>query len=315
MILSLFTLTVPMSLLFAVILTYGRMAEDNEITALNSSAINTFSFVYQPVIISIILSLILCWLNLSIMPKIQAEFQNIYFSIVKKQPILKFQKRTFHKVGNYRIYIDDIDKKSGILKGVTVYQLGDEFSPDKQSQVRIIAKTGKANLNSEGKIIFFLNDGIIQTGQENLKEKLTHFSFERYMVSIQTKEKMAYSEVKTLREMTGKELIDEIKRCKIQGLPTKYLETEYYLRWVMGFSALSLVILGLPLGIITHRGGRTIGFGMSVFVLCFYYFLLIGSITISEREIVPAYVSLWIPNIISLTVGSILFYKLLKGTP
>ncbi|MFN3966233.1 MAG: LptF/LptG family permease, partial [Endomicrobiia bacterium] len=273
MILSIFTVTVPMSLLFSVILTYSRMAEDNEIIALNSSAVNTFVFTYQPIILSVLVSLVLCWLNLSIVPKVESKFRNLYFSIAKKQPILKFQKKTFNKIGNYRIYIDDIDKKNEVLKGITIYQFEDSSLQGSQRQIRIIAKTGKVSFDSFGKMFFSLNNGIIQTWSENLQDKFTHFSFENYLVSIQTEKRTDFGEVKTLREMTGKELIDEIKRYKIQGIPTTYLETEYYLRWAIGFSAVSLVIIGLPLGIIAHRGGRTISFGLSILILCLYYFL------------------------------------------
>jgi len=313
LILSLFTLTVPMSLLFAVLLTYSRMAEDNEIIALNSSAVKTFSFVYQPVFLSIIVSLVLCWLNLSVIPKVQTEFQNIYFSIAKKQPVLRFQKKTFNKIGNYRIYIDEIDKKNELLKGITIYQFEEDNAQPTKSHIRIIAQTGRVNFDLDGKIVFTLNNGIIQTESEDSKEKLTHFSFENYLVSIKTKE-IASQEVKTLRELTGKELLNEIKKYKSQGIPTKYLETEYFLRWSIGFSAFSLVILGLPLGMITHRGGRTIGFGLSILILCLYYFLLIGSITVSERGILPASVSLWFPNIISVFAGTVLLLKLLRET-
>ncbi|MDI6640956.1 MAG: LptF/LptG family permease [Elusimicrobiota bacterium] len=304
-VLTLLNLTVPVSALFAILLTYGRMSEDNEITALKASGINYFRFVYQSLLIGLILCIILCYANMSIIPELHTEFRRMYFSIIKKEPIAKFSRKTFIDIGDYKIYINEIDKKRNILKGVCIYKLGLEPK-------RIFARRGSVDFSKEKKIVFELFDGIMQSGNLQDPESLTHFAFKNYVVTIPYQVEDTLKEIKTLREFTGKELLKEIKKYQMQNLPTNYLQTEYYLRLSISFAVLSFVLVGLPLAVRIHRSSRTIALGLSVLIIGVYYFLLIGSITIAESAVLPAGLVMWIPNIVFFSVGILFTIKFFK---
>ncbi|MFH1666350.1 MAG: LptF/LptG family permease [Elusimicrobiota bacterium] len=309
LVMSLFTVTVPMSLLFSVLLTYGRMSEDREITALSSAGINTFRFTFQPLLLALVLSLMLSWLNLEVLPKIHSEFSRIYFTIAKKQPLMKFEEKALTKLGNYRIYINEIDNNANELRGVNIYKI----SPP-AGNTQIIAKSGTANI-AENAITFNLKDGILQATSSDDSEKLTQFAFDNYLITISLfeEQKNNAQAASTLREISSEDLLKEIKFAREHKTETARFETEYNLRWVIGFAALCLVLIGLPTGIITNRGGRTVGFALSLGIICAYYFILIGSISATERiPKLPIALVLWLPNICAFTVGLFLMIKLLK---
>ncbi|OGS24466.1 MAG: hypothetical protein A2297_07010 [Elusimicrobia bacterium RIFOXYB2_FULL_48_7] len=306
LVMTLFSITIPMSLLFSVLMTYGRLAEDREIMALSSAGINTFRFTFQPVVLALIFSLTLSWLNLQTIPTIHSEFSRIYLSIAKKQPLLKFEEKAFTKISNYRIYVNEIDKNTNELKGINIYK----FTP---SVSLITAKTGTAAATDKT-ITFDLHDGIMQSSPADSPEKMTLFAFDKYTISIPLlEEHKDETHMQSLREVPSGELLKIIKYNKQQKLPATQLEIEYHLRWVVGFAVLSLVLVGLPASIILNRGGRTINFAISIAIICFYYFILIGCISLAENfPRIPAVYVLWIPNAATLAIGVFLMRKVLK---
>ena len=69
---------------------------------------------------------------------------------------------------------------------------------------------------------------------------------------------------------------------------------------------------GIPLGIRVTRSGKSIGTGLTLVIITVYYFLLIGSIIISEKGLVPSRYAMWTSNLLVLVPAVILNFRLLK---
>ncbi|OGS20008.1 MAG: hypothetical protein A2252_01805 [Elusimicrobia bacterium RIFOXYA2_FULL_39_19] len=306
LVLSMFSVTIPMSILFAILLTYGRLSEDNEIIALNSAGIHTLRFTFQPLVLAIILSILLTWLNQNVIPKMQSEFRSVYISVMKKQTSFKFEEKSFLKIGDYMIYINDINKKNNDLNRVIIYKINPDY-------MQIAAKSGTAQINSD-KIVFNLRDGTIQTNPTKAPEKITHITFSDYVMTIPFYEEVKLDVTnKSRREFTGEELREEMRINADNKFILRLLEAEYYSRWVIGSAVFCLVLVGLPIGIIFHRGGRTVGFGISIGIIIFYYFLLIGCITLTEKLVfIPVKYIMWFPNAVTFIIGLMFMKRLLR---
>ncbi|MFH2070412.1 MAG: LptF/LptG family permease [Elusimicrobiota bacterium] len=308
LVVTLISITIPVALLFASILTYGRLTEDNEIIALWSGGLHTYKFIWQPIFLGSVMTLLLIWLNFSAVPRIQGKFNSLFFEMAKSHPGTGFEEKTFRKIGDYRIYINKIDKKTEILSGITIYKLDGEKSPD---ITRIFARQGNIVFNEQKDFIFSLQDGTLQTGRKNDLTGFTHFKFEKYNLVIPVNENVPAA-THSLREFTGKELRDEIRKYREESISTRNLDTEYFLRWAVSVAGISFVLIGLPLGIVLHRGGMSAGFGVSVIVITMYYFCLMGCITVASKEIIPARYILWLPNLIMITGGIFLIRKTIR---
>jgi lipopolysaccharide export LptBFGC system permease protein LptF len=116
----------------------------------------------------------------------------------------------------------------------------------------------------------------------------------------------------TLKEMSSPKLLKIIKDSKKQHISYVKCEQEFWLRWVFALAPISFIIVALPIGMLTGKGGKTIGFGMSLGVILIYYMLLMLSITLSEKNYVPASLMFWVPNVIVTMTGFYLFTKMVK---
>lgn len=68
--------------------------------------------------------------------------------------------------------------------------------------------------------------------------------------------------------------------------------------------------MGIPLATVIKKGGRGVGFGISIVVLFAYYTLLIFGLTLAEKNILPPFLSLWMGNLACVIVGLILFLRM-----
>lgn len=85
---------------------------------------------------------------------------------------------------------------------------------------------------------------------------------------------------------------------------------EYHKKYSIPFAALSFVFLAFPLGLFSKRSGRGVGFGIGLLIATTYWALLIGGQTFgSQRSDVSPALAMWLPNILFLVAGLIVFLK------
>lgn len=302
---SIFTLTIPMGFLLGSLLTFGRLSEDGEITALRASGQHMLRLFWPPCVFAFIISLSLIYFNGYITPNAQNAFRKLYREVLKQNPLLQLEEKTFLEIMDMRLYVHSIDKKTGLLKGVNIYRLEEKAPP-----TRIRADKGFAQ-STEESIVFQLTDGTIQQMDTEDPSRTTISSFKKYNIKIPFKDKSQTTR-KNIRSMKTSEIIREIKYYKSHNLPITYLETEYHLRIAIAFAPLAFCIIGIVLGIKLEKGTKSIGFGMSLLIIFLYYLILVGGITISEKGYLAAWFDLWLCNIITFIIGGILLLNLLK---
>jgi lipopolysaccharide export LptBFGC system permease protein LptF len=112
--------------------------------------------------------------------------------------------------------------------------------------------------------------------------------------------------------MNFNELRREIGVYSLRRMPTYFLENELWLRFVLALAPLMFAILAIPLGIITEKGAKSIGFGMSLLILFGFYILLVTSMNIGENGYVKPQYILWLPHVVMLASGIFLWKKMLR---
>src|SRR5437763_13802189 len=100
--------------------------------------------------------------------------------------------------------------------------------------------------------------------------------------------------------MDNPELRAEITRLKAKSLPFPGLACQVHLRWALAVTPFLFAALGIPLAIRVHRGGRSIGFGLSLLIMVLYYVMVMGGTGIGQRGQWPPWLAVWMGNAVML---------------
>jgi len=81
---------------------------------------------------------------------------------------------------------------------------------------------------------------------------------------------------------------------------------EYNKKFSIPLGAFSFVFLAVPLGLLARKSGQAVGFMFGLFVAFFYWALLLAGQTLGVRLGYDPFWSMWMPNLLALSVGFVL---------
>jgi lipopolysaccharide export system permease protein len=300
------TLTLPTATLVAALLTYGRLSESNEITAVRASGLAAWSYVRMPLAVAALTVLFLVPFNTTWAPRAHSYFRQLYVQVLKKNPLVRIEEKTFVEIGDYRLYVEKKDKKTKQLKGVTIYKIPIEGPP-----LRIFAERGRASVDPAQGITFSLEEGRIEQIDPDHPTEWFQTKFNTYQLSIPLGGAGNTSE-RAIEEMDNRELRAEIRRLRATHLPAPVFSCQVHLRYALAVTPLLFVGMGIPLAIRMHRGGRSIGFGMSLLVLVGYYALLMGGMGLGQKGQWPPWLAVWLGNFVLGLVATVLSLRFVR---
>jgi lipopolysaccharide export LptBFGC system permease protein LptF len=231
----------------------------------------------------------------------------MYREILAQRPLVKFEEKVITNLNEYKLYVEHINKINNSLSHVNIYK----FAPSENGTPwRITASSATVELQG-GAVVFNLFNGFWQKPNPEKPQDLVHLNFQAYRFSVDMDNK-AIPFGQSLREMNARELRAEINAYRKNMMPTNFLETEYWMRYVLAAAPLVFTFVGIPLGLILEKGGKGIGFGVSLLVIFFYYILLVSGINLSEKGLAMPVLIMWLPDITIVGLGVWLWRKMLK---
>lgn len=92
----------------------------------------------------------------------------------------------------------------------------------------------------------------------------------------------------------------------------QYYRSEYQKKIALSLACTILVFIAFPISFFRVRNGRLIGFALSMFVACAYWFFLYFMHVKAVSANVNVILLMWLPNIVVLTVGLVLLWRTKK---
>ncbi len=105
-----FALAVPMATLVAVLMAFGRLSSDNEITILKSSGISLYRIIRPALYAAAVLMLGMILFNDRILPEANHQAKLMLRAIRQKKPTLQLEPNIFFTVDKYTIVVKRIEK-------------------------------------------------------------------------------------------------------------------------------------------------------------------------------------------------------------
>lgn len=310
----LLTYTIPIAVLSAVLLSLGRLSSDNEILAIRASGVNIFRFIFPLLVMGISLSLFMIILNDRIIPKAHYASRKTLIEIGLKNPTAAIEAGTFiDSFQNYVLFVYSIErnKQTGernILNNVRIYEPQGKDKPTRT----IVAKKGEFVSMPAKKIVKLkLTNGTSDEPDPNKPGEFFKLNFKTYYITLNLDNPEEKREIeKKPKDMTVRELKEQIARYKSQSIDTTPLLTHLHQKLALAFSALIFIVVASPMAVITHRREKALNFGMSFLIVVVYYLLLIGFESLGLQGYINPALSMWMPNIIFGSIGAYLMLKL-----
>lgn len=122
---TLIPLALPLAVLFSSIMTFGNLAEKNELTALKSSGQSLFKVMRPMLIFIVILSLGAFYFSNYVMPLATLKCRTIIYNIQQKKPTFGITPGVFYNdIEGYSIKVEEKNDNTGELVDILIYEAG-----------------------------------------------------------------------------------------------------------------------------------------------------------------------------------------------
>ena len=203
-------LSVPMSLLISTVMTYGRMSQDNEITALKAAGVSVSSIIKPAVFFGGFVGLILCLFNNFVLPDMNYHARLLARDIYQKSPELTIEPGYFiNTIPQYSMIVRDMEGNN--FKDVKIFS---KYSGTEQ--VTIYADKGKLT-SKDDIIILDLENGEIHEIDLEDYNHYRRIKFVTHQITIPIDDLLLNrnnESVRTDREMKVSEMIQKIEKNK-----------------------------------------------------------------------------------------------------
>jgi lipopolysaccharide export system permease protein len=303
--------TVPMALLLAVLVAFGRLSSDSEIIALQASGVGVYRLVVPVGIFATAVAVVTLGLGVYARPWGNSRLRSGLYEIVKARASAGIREKVFNDdFLGLVLYVDRIEPPGNTLHGILIADSRDSEAPN-----TIFARFGFVASREESQTLTLrLLDGSIYTGSRTRKGyQETRFS--TYDINLDLMHTMVEPREKDASEMTLHELREAIARKIAVNQPTFIERVELQRRFSISFACLVFGALGVSLGVRPSRAVHSRGFSVSLALIFVYYLLLTLGQNLGERGVLPPVVAVWLPNVL-LSFPAVLLLRLTaRGAP
>jgi lipopolysaccharide export system permease protein len=174
-------LSVPMSVLVATLMAFGRLTSDFEITAVKACGINLLRVLTPLMVVGAVIMVLMIEFNDRVLPDLNKMQRQLTSDISRMRPTLSFKPGVFiHDIPGYLILLKDIDHTTSEVSGVHITEMKDPAKPR-----IIVAHEGVIEVLNEGENIrFSLDDGEIHTLDVARPEDYQRVDFKHQVINI-----------------------------------------------------------------------------------------------------------------------------------
>ncbi|MFC1526021.1 LptF/LptG family permease [Candidatus Latescibacterota bacterium] len=176
-------LAVPMAVLVAVLMAFGRLAADNEIMAVKSGGIGLMRLLWPVLGAAGILAALMVLFNDRVLPDWNHQARTIASNLKRRKAalVLKQKEGVFIRdLGAYSLLVHEVDSQANMLRGITLYDTGRPGTP-----VTLRADSGRVEILDDGAYVrLSLHGGEYHRLDEDDPQRFYRGSFERQIVHI-----------------------------------------------------------------------------------------------------------------------------------
>ena len=326
----------PMGLLTAALLVFGRASADGELTAARASGISVVALAKPVLVLSALLCVVCGVVNLWLGPRSRVAYKELLAKArVQIAGAVLPERRFVRDFPGFIFYVgkNEPTHNGGRLKDVLVYFVNNETNVT--AKVRAARGFYVVDATNQSLRLNLLNARCVTLANDRwLPGFFGEWSFEIKLASSATSKPRV-----SLSDMTFDQLRTELLQfraqtgprqhatdggepgltSRVQGANTAKADLTLPLRVQMNrqvsfsFACFGFALVGIPLGIRMHRRETNVSVAVALLlVLVYYSFLLLGQALETRPEWHP-HLIVWLPNFVFQTVGGVLLWRANRG--
>jgi len=335
--------SIPMSVLVASLMAFGRLSADNEVTALKAGGISFFQMVSPVLVAGILLGSGHLFFMDVILPEANYRARSLMNDIHRARPTLLFTQNIFMKdIPGYSILIDRVNPRNNEIHSITIYETENLRYPRLMT-----AKSGEFHVNETGsRLDLMLFDGELLQKDESSGRYFKEI-FERQRFSIRTEPagvQRSDAGIRGDRELNigmmqarideWQQEIDEASAImesapvspgaeadSLEAARTRAERTvslrqrqknsyivEIHKKYAISAACFVFVLIGAPLGVRIRRGSIGVSVGVSLCFFLLYWACLLGGEELADRDMIDPVWAMWAANIVIGVPGAFLVW-------
>ena len=321
--------SLPIGMLTAALLVFGRLSADQELTAARASGISLVSLVAPVLGISVLVSGFCAWLNFEVAPASRVAYTALLRRAAMKSPSKLLRENTYVPFGKYMVFVRRKHSDETNLDDVRIL----EWNPTGTQLVRR-AEAEHAQLSFDSvsnQITLNMSDMTSQLrdehgwapGASGYWPLVAPFSAQAADTNISISD-MTFRQLRAQLDLLERgsapilppnptpAQMDQARRAQRASVGDLAMPVLVYLNQEVAFSfaCIGFTLVGIPLAIRAHRRETSVGVAAALVLLLIYYsFMVLGQAWENHPERYPCLI-IWLPNFIFQSVGIVLLWKI-----
>lgn len=312
--------TIPMAVLVGILLGLSRLAADSEITAMRAAGMGALDFVRVISLVSLGALLLGLFNSLYLAPHSAAALLRLEGRLKYAQASFEVQPRVFDEdFKNIVLYVQDVRPGTGaaLWRHVFLADLTQPASPRITTANEALV-TQEQTGDGSGGLHLLLRDG---SQHEISSADANQYNIETFASADLPMQSGAQDDTHISRSDTpilALSLAELRVRASQSAGPggekrSRPYRIELNKRFSYPFACLVLMLVGVPLGLASKRGGKSTGFVVTILLVVTYYVISLIGTALATQGKLPPFIGVWAANILFTLAGSILLQQLSAG--
>ena len=195
------SLSIPMAVLVASLMTFGRMSGDQEITAVKAAGVSPLSLMRPVLLVALLLSVLMVVFNNWVLPEANHRSVELMNAVSRKKPHVFIDAgRLITQFPGVQLWVNRIDPVSGTLYGIQIFEMEKKGAPrivyadsasmdyvDNGATLMLRLRSGETHLvdpddeDNYFRIRFFSQDLAMQNVDDRLERRSRSYRSDREM--------------------------------------------------------------------------------------------------------------------------------------
>ena len=306
---NLFRVTIPMAVLVGILLGLSRLAADSEIIAMRASGLGIGYFVRVASIVAVAGTLVGLVNAIYIAPRANQAILDMQRDLETSQASYEIQPRVFYEDFRNRVlYVQDVRGGAGAANWRQVFMA--DVSDPTTPLITTAASATVVN-DSPQELLMRLRDGSeheTSAGQSQ-QYNISTFTSTDLPLTLSQQSNVHLGRMDTAIYALPMAALEE----RTHGPDAKRFLIELHTRFAYPTACLVLMLVGVPLGVVSRRGGKSSGIVFTILLVLLYYVLSYTGIALSKQNKLPPFLGVWMANLLFAGVGIFLLWQMASG--